>query len=115
MRADERHPESGERRIAIGSRGARLFAMPAVFLIFILGVANFAMHKAVLESGHPLVGQVPRVVRLLGGRVTLVAEFVLLLGAMLLVASGLAGWGWAYLGYTLLNASAAWLILTGKV
>lgn len=89
--------------------------MPAVLALFILGVANFAMHKAVLESGHPLVGQMPRFVQMLGGRVTLAAEFVLLLGAMLLVATGSAGWGWAYLGYTLLNASAAWLILTGKV
>ena len=89
--------------------------MPAVFAIFILGVMNFAMHKAVLESGHPLVGQMPRFVHILGGRITLAAEFVLLLGAMLLVATGSAGWGWAYLGYTALNASAAWLILTGKV
>jgi hypothetical protein len=34
---------------------------------------------------------------------------------MLLVATGLAGWGWAYLGYTALNAFAAWLILTRRV
>jgi hypothetical protein len=89
--------------------------MPAVLAIFVLGVANFAMHKAVLESGHPLVGQMPRLVHRLGGRVTLAAEFVLLLGAMLLVATGSAGWGWAYLGYTLLNAFAAWFILSGKL
>lgn len=89
--------------------------MPAVLAIFILGVANFAMHKAVLESGHPLVGQMPPFVQRLGGRITLAAEFVLLLGAMLLVAAGFAGWGWAYLGYTLLNALAAWLILGGRI
>ena len=89
--------------------------MPAVLAIFVLGIANFAMHKAVLESGHPLVGQMPRFVHRLGGRITLVAEFVLLLGAMLLVAAGFAGWGWGYLGYTLLNGLAAWLILGGKV
>ena len=89
--------------------------MPGVLAIFVLGIANFAMHKAVLESGHPLVGQMPRFVHRLGGRITLVAEFVLLLGAMLLVAAGFAGWGWGYLGYTLLNGLAAWLILGGKV
>ena len=89
--------------------------MPAILAIFVLGIANFAMHKAVLESGHPLVGQMPRFVHRLGGRITLVAEFVLLLGAMLLVAAGFAGWGWGYLGYTLLNGLAAWLILGGKV
>ena len=89
--------------------------MPLVLVIFVLGVANFAMHKAVLESGHPLVGQMPAIVHRLGGRVTLVAEFVLLLGAMLLVAAGHAGWGWAYLGYTALNAVAAWLILGRRI
>ena len=67
--------------------------MPAVLALFVLGIANFAMHKAVLESGHPLVGQMPRFVHKLGGRITLAAEFVLLLGAMLLVAAGFAGWG----------------------
>lgn len=89
--------------------------MPLVLVIFVLGVANFAMHKAVLESGHPLVGEMPAIVHKLGGRVTLAAEFVLLLGAMLLVAAGHAGWGWAYLGYTALNAIAAWLILGRRI
>ena len=89
--------------------------MPAVLALFVLGIANFAMHKAVLESGHPLVGQMPRFVHKLGGRITLAAEFVLLLGAMLLVAAGFAGWGWGYFAYTLLNALAAWFILGGRV
>lgn len=95
--------------------GRQTAVMPAILAIFVLGIANFAMHKAVLASRHPLVGQLPSFVHGLGGKVTLVAEFVVLLGAMLLVAAGSAGWGWAYLVYTLLNASAAWLILTGKV
>lgn len=89
--------------------------MPLVLIIFVLGVANFAMHKAVLESGHPMVQQMPAIVHKLGGRVTLAAEFVLLLGAMLLVAAGHAGWGWAYLGYTALNAVAAWIILGRRI
>ena len=89
--------------------------MPLVVMIFVLGIANFAMHKAVLESGHPLVGQMPALVHRLGGRITLAAEFGLLLGAMLLVAAGHAGWGWAYLGYTSVNALAAWLILGRRI
>ena len=89
--------------------------MPAVLAIFVLGIANFAMHKAVLESGHPLVGQMPWSVHRLGGRLTLTVEFLVLLGAMLLVSTGFGGWGWAYLGYTLLNALAAWLILTRRI
>jgi hypothetical protein len=42
--------------------------MPGVLAIFVLGIANFAMHKAVLESGHPLVGRMPWFVHMLGGR-----------------------------------------------
>lgn len=89
--------------------------MLPILAIFVLGVANFAMHKSVLESGHSMVGQMPPLVQRLGGRITLVAEFVLLLGAMLLVAAGFAGWGWGYLGYTSLNALAAWLILGRRI
>lgn len=89
--------------------------MAAILAIFILGVANFAMHKAVLECGHPLVAQMPWSVHKLGGRVTLTIEFLVLLGAMLLVGIGFTGWGWAYFGYSLVNALAAWLILTRRV
>lgn len=89
--------------------------MLAILALFLLGIANFAMHKAVLESGHPAVGQLPETIRRFGGRVTLAAEFVLLLGAMLLVAADFGGWGWAYLAYTILNGTAAWLILGGRI
>jgi hypothetical protein len=87
----------------------------AIVLIFLLGVGNFAMHKAVLESGHPLLGHVPWFMHLLGGRAGLITEFLLLLAALLLVAEGYSAWGWAYLGYTALNGVAAWLILTRRV
>jgi len=89
--------------------------MAAVLLVFVLGVANFAMHKAVLESGHPLLGRMPWLVHKLGGKASLLAEFLVLLGAMLLVATGNHAWGWAYCGYTALNAVAAWLIVTRRV
>jgi hypothetical protein len=87
----------------------------SLVLVFVLGIANFAMHRAVLESGHPLLGQVPWFVHLLGGRVTLATEFLLLLAAMLVAATG---WPWVallYAGYTALNALGAWLILSGRV
>ena len=89
--------------------------MTALLLTFLLGVLNFAMHKAVLESRHPLLGQVPWFVHALGGRGSLVIEFFVLLGAMLLVGLGSAGWALAYGGYTLLNALAAWLIGTRRL
>jgi hypothetical protein len=87
----------------------------AVLFVFLLGVANFAMHGAVLASGHPLLGRMPWYVHLLGGRVSLVAEFLLLLAALLLTYYVTSAWGWGYLGYTLLNAIGAWLILSRRV
>ncbi|MBM0169317.1 hypothetical protein [Altererythrobacter sp. C41] len=87
----------------------------AVILIFILGIGNFALHKAVLESGHPLLGRMPWFVHMLGGRITLVTEFLVLLAAMLLVANGWPALAWAYLLYTVLNMASAWLILSGRV
>lgn len=87
----------------------------AVILIFILGIGNFALHKAVLESGHPLLGRMPWFVHMLGGRITLVTEFLVLLAAMLLVANGWPSLAWAYLLYTGLNLASAWLILSGRV
>ncbi len=87
----------------------------ALVITFLLGVGNFAMHRAVLESRHPLLLELPGLIRLLGGRVSLVAEFVLLLGALLLVAYGHPGWGLAYLAYSALNGVAGWLILSRRV
>lgn len=80
-----------------------------------LGVGNFAMHKAVLESRHPLLGQVPWLVNPFGRKVGLVVEFVLLLGALLLIAAGRSAWGWVYFGYTVFNGLAAWAILSRRI
>lgn len=88
--------------------------MILLLLTFALGIANFAMHKAVLESGHPLVGRMPWL-QLFRGRFSLLTEFLVLLGAMLLVGTGSPGWAWAYLAYTALNGLAAWLIITRRV
>jgi hypothetical protein len=88
--------------------------MAALLVTFLLGIANFALHKAVLESGHPLLGRMP-FMKMLGPKASLTAEFVVLLGAMLLVGNGSIVWAWAYFGYTAFNALAAWLILTRRV
>lgn len=87
--------------------------MAALLLTFLLGIGNFALHKAVLESRHPLLRRMPSLV--LGGRASLLAEFIVLLGALLLVGNGYTGWSLAYLGYSGFNALAAWLILTRRV
>lgn len=83
--------------------------------IFLLGVANFAMHKAVLASGHPLLRSSPWFTAALGGKASLVTEFVVLLAAMFLAGKGYPGVAWAYAAYSGLNAVAAWLILSRRV
>lgn len=84
--------------------------MLALVLIFCFGVLNFAAHAAILDSGHPILRAVPALVRPLGGRLSLLVEFVMLAGAMLMTASGSLGWAWLYALYTALNAAVAWLI-----
>jgi hypothetical protein len=85
----------------------------ALIVTFLLGIGNFAMHKAVLHSLHSLM-KVPALARL-GGPVSLGLEFAMLLTVMLLVGFGYHGWAWAYAGYSLLNGLCAWLILSGRV
>jgi hypothetical protein len=88
----------------------------ALAVLFFLGIGNFAMHKAVLESRHTLLGRVPWFVHMLGGgRLGLGVEFLVLLGSMLMVSQGSVGWAWAYVLYTVANAAAAWLILSNRV
>ena len=87
----------------------------AIFTLFLLGIANFAMHTAVLESRHPLLGQVPWTVQMLRGRGSLVIEFLMLLGAMLMVDQGSLAWAFGYAIYSVINAFSAWLILSGRI
>lgn len=87
----------------------------AIIIAFFLGIANFAVHKAVLESRHPLLGQVPWFFHLLGGRFGLGVEFVMLLGAMLMISQGSLGWAWFYALYSGVNALSAWLILSRRI
>lgn len=84
-------------------------------VIFLLGIANFAMHAAILHSGHPMLGKSRWYVHGLGGRVTVATEFLLLVAALLLAAGGHWWPAGLYLAYSLLNALAAWLILTRRV
>ncbi len=83
----------------------------AILVTFLLGIANFALHKAVLQRFQPILVQMQGVAGAIGGRMSLAAEFAILLVALLLVANGHTGWGWAYFGYSLFNGAAAWYIL----
>ncbi len=87
----------------------------ALAILFALGVSNFALHRAVLESGHELIGHLPPAVRIAGGRLTLLVEFGVLLTAMLLAAQGWSAMVWIYGGYSALNLASAWAILSGRI
>ncbi|WP_246543590.1 hypothetical protein [Novosphingobium profundi] len=112
----------GRRLVPVSRRGWRApaagvslrFVTLALIVVFVLGVGNFAAHKAVLESGHRMLAQVPWLFKPLGGPISLVVEFVMLLGTMLMVAAGSQGWALLYLGYSLANAVAAWMIVTER-
>jgi hypothetical protein len=83
----------------------------ALIAIFLAGIANFAMHRWLLEGGHPLVmAAIAPIQRTLGKYATYGLEFFLLLGAMLLSTQN---WFIAlclYGVYTALNAATiAWL------
>jgi hypothetical protein len=92
-------------------RAAMLF-----LFTFLAGVANFAMQKAVLESGHPFVEDVRRSFgAVVGERFSLILDFVLLAMVLIFVARGNAFAAWLYFGYTGFNALDAWAILSRRL
>jgi hypothetical protein len=112
--ADERCFETHERLSAPDERFAYRGYM-VIFFVFLLGIGNFALHRAVLGSGHPALAQLKWLAGAMAGRASLLLEFALLFVALLLAAGGHPGWAWAYLGYSVLNGVAAWLILSRRI
>ena len=86
----------------------------AILITFLLGIGNFAFHRAVLESRHPMLMRAQWQWRSPLGRMSLALEFALLLTALLLVAAGRTGWGIAYAIYSALNGLSVWLILSRR-
>jgi hypothetical protein len=86
-----------------------------VIIAFFLGVGNFAWHRAVLESGHAIMRDLPpgqlRTMR----RMTLGFEFLLLCAALFAAFAGHMLWVWLYGAYSFLNGGAAWLILNRRM
>ncbi|CAH0495085.1 hypothetical protein [Novosphingobium sp. CECT 9465] len=87
----------------------------AILITFLLGIGNFALHRAVMDSGHPLLGRMPRFYHALGGRFTMVLEFLLLVAALMFAAQDNVSGPIAYVVYSVLNSFSAWLILTDRV
>ncbi|MBX7482216.1 hypothetical protein [Qipengyuania qiaonensis] len=84
-------------------------------VLFVLGIVNFAVHKAVLESDHPLLDTLPRPFTANGGRLSLAVEFLVLLASMMLSAHGWPAAAWGYALYSALNAITGWLLLDDRV
>ena len=84
----------------------------ALVLVFLLGIANFTLHKAVRASDHPLVLQIDAVA---SERATLAFEFVVLLLAMAMAAYGFVAAAVVYGIYTAVNAVMAWALLSGRI
>ncbi|MEZ5710520.1 MAG: hypothetical protein R3E02_14155 [Blastomonas sp.] len=83
-----------------------------LFVIFLCGVANFAVHKASMESDHPVMAQMRASLgRLANGRGSYILEFVILLSALSFARMGSALALPFYLAYTAMNGAAAWIIL----
>lgn len=87
----------------------------AILIIFLLGIGNFALHRAIMDSDHPLLDQMPWLYHAFSRRVSLMIEFLMLLGGLVLASEGILWGALCYLAYSLLNALSAWLILSGRV
>ena len=84
-------------------------------MCFLMGIANFAMHKAVAESGHPFVEDTKRYFgRHFSPYGSYAIELVLLIGAMVLAQQGAVLVAALYGAYTAMNAIATWLLLSGR-
>jgi hypothetical protein len=83
----------------------------AFIAIFCAGIANFAMHRAFMESDDPLVQTMVRpFVQRVGPWTSYAFEFILLLGAMMLASRNWFAGLLLYGLYTMVNAMAfSWI------
>jgi hypothetical protein len=87
----------------------------AILITFLLGIGNFALHRAVMDSRHPLLDQMPWFYHAMNRRLSALVEFLMLLGGLLMAAQGVVWGAIGYAIYSALNGISAWLILTRRV
>ena len=86
-----------------------------LILCFVMGVANFAMHKAVSESGHPFVEETKRHFSpQFSPYGSYAIELALLIAALWFAHDGSLAVALTYGVYTGINAVATWLLLSGR-
>jgi hypothetical protein len=82
---------------------------------FLMGIANFAMHKAVAESGHPFVEDTKRYFgTYFSPYGSYAIELTLLIGAMWFANESSLIISLFYWAYTGMNGIATWLLLSGR-
>jgi hypothetical protein len=92
-----------------------VFTMP-LLICALLGVANFYLHKAVIESGHPFVEDTKYYFgRHFGKTGSYVIEFAILIAALTFASTSAVVVILLYGGYTGFNIIAAYLLLTGRI
>lgn len=81
------------------------------WLIFLMGVANFALHRAVLEGRGPVFAELAAAMRRTGGRWgTYALEYVFLVAALWFARAGSATVLFIYGLYTAFNAGGYMLL-----
>ena len=82
---------------------------------FFMGIANFAMHKAVSESRHPFVEETKRYFSpRFSPYGSYAIELALLMGALWFANGGSWAVSLTYGVYTGINAVATWMLLSGR-
>jgi len=84
----------------------------ALIAIFWAGIANFAMHRAFMESDDPLIRQMVKpLADKVGPNITYIFEFLLLVGAMAIATRNWFAALMLYGLYTIFNAMAfSWIM-----
>jgi uncharacterized membrane protein YecN with MAPEG domain len=87
-----------------------------LIICFLLGIVNFALHRAVVESGHPFVEDTKKYFgRFFGSYSSYIIEFIILIGVLLLASSGPWIVALVYFCYSVINILAAWMLLTEQI
>jgi len=86
-----------------------------LFVTFLCGIGNFTTHRAVMESGHPMITDTrDRLVKILGPYGTYILEFGMLLAALTFANMGMASVVIFYFIYSLVNFTGAYMLLSNK-
>jgi hypothetical protein len=86
-----------------------------IFIIFLCGIANFAMHKAMMDSNHTMITAArTSFSKFLGPYGSYILEFGMLAAALIFANMGMLSAVIFYAIYTLANGAGAWVLFSNK-